>query len=82
MKVGIDNDNIYKEGAAVIARSNPDVELVILSYRQRIYYCRVADKPEEKTYAYFEGEIQPAEKATKAPTFSRIMPASNFVTKQ
>ncbi len=50
-------ENKYKEGETVVAKVTPDVKLKIRRYLQRIYYCRVEGKPEEKEQVYFEREL-------------------------
>lgn len=59
MRDEINNDNIYKEGAIICAKSAPELRLVIMKYRQRIYYCAAMDHPEQNHFAYFEGELIP-----------------------
>lgn len=55
-------DNIYKEGTQLTAKENPERQLVITKYSQRIYYCTAVDDMTGKMYAYFEGNfIPPAE---------------------
>ena len=56
------NDNIYAIGTVVYARENPELQLVIKQYNQRIYYCSRVNKPAEKDLAYFEREIIPPTK--------------------
>jgi hypothetical protein len=50
-------DNIYNVGSKTTAKANPNTNLVIMNYYQRIYYCAVVDKPDEKHLAYFEREL-------------------------
>lgn len=56
------NDNVYTIGTLVYARENPEQQLVIKQYNQRIYYCSRVSKPMEKDLAYFEREIIPPTK--------------------
>lgn len=56
MRTIIDNDNIYPEGSFITAVLHPDIKLLIDSYRQRIYYCSVADHP-DRQLVYFEKEL-------------------------
>lgn len=51
-------ENKYKEGQAVHAIVNPGLSLIIRRYVERIYYCKVANKPNHKELAYFEREIE------------------------
>lgn len=61
MKTPINNDNIYKIGTTIHAHQNPDVELVIISYKARIYYCTATRTEQKNVIAYFEHElIEPA----------------------
>jgi hypothetical protein len=51
------DENIYKEGSTVSAKTAPGIKLVIMKYYQRIYYCAVEGSPELKPLAYFEREL-------------------------
>lgn len=53
------DDNIYKEGTTIAAKANPGVKLTIEKYLQRIYYCSVVGRAEEKQLVYFERELIP-----------------------
>jgi hypothetical protein len=57
MKNEINNDNRYPEGSEIYAKADPTVKLVISKYRQRIYYCTIADHPDKNALAYFENEL-------------------------
>jgi len=57
MKIEINNDNLYKEGAFVYAKADPALKLIINKYRQRIYYCSDAEAPGKGSHAYFEREL-------------------------
>jgi len=59
MKIRSNTDNIYSEGSLVTARDHSECQLVIESYRQKIYYCQVVGYPLKKS-VYFEREIQPS----------------------
>ena len=52
-------DNIYKEGALITAKSDPQSILIIKRYKKRIYYCQKMDDPSGKLLAYFERELAP-----------------------
>ncbi|HEX5172108.1 MAG TPA: hypothetical protein VFW11_23180 [Cyclobacteriaceae bacterium] len=52
-------DNRYAVGTTIRAKINPDLELVIMRYYQRIYYCAVIDNPDHKHFAFFERELLP-----------------------
>ena len=53
------NDNLYKEGALVVAKMYPEVRLRIVRYYQRIYYCSVVGDETRKHLVYFERELVP-----------------------
>jgi hypothetical protein len=55
-------DNIYKEGTFIRAKANPNVELVILKYFQRTYYCGVVGDASHQQLTYFERELLPPAK--------------------
>ena len=60
----INNDNKYARGTYIFAKVDPTLKLIIDDYKQRIYFCAVADNPEAKHFAYFERElIDPQERA-------------------
>lgn len=52
-------DNKYQEGQEVFAIKTPSEKLVIRRYVDRIYYCVIADHPEQKEVALFEREMTP-----------------------
>jgi hypothetical protein len=51
------NDNIYKIGSVVFAKSKPDVALVIMRYYHRTYYCLDAANPTGGQREYFEKDL-------------------------
>ena len=51
------NDNVYKQGSLIYAKENPALQLVIVAYCQRIYYCAPATDIKGKQRAYFEREL-------------------------
>lgn len=59
MRAPINDDNLYQAGTTIYARTNPDVKLVIMDYKSRIYYCKPADVDGAKTVVYFERELLP-----------------------
>jgi hypothetical protein len=62
MSYRTNSDNIYNEGAQIVAKENPTLKLKIMKYHQRIYYCAVVGDEGRKQLAYYERElIQPAE---------------------
>jgi hypothetical protein len=50
-------DNIYAVGTVITAKVDQKLELRIVKYYQRIYYCVVVSDPERKQLAYFEREL-------------------------
>lgn len=52
-----DTDNIYPEGSFITAKEAPSVQLKIVAYKQRIYYCAVVGNEGGKQLAYFEREL-------------------------
>jgi hypothetical protein len=50
-------DNLYPEGSFITAKVAPSVQLKIVAYKQRIYYCAVVGDEERKQLAYFEREL-------------------------
>jgi hypothetical protein len=55
-------DNIYKEGTIIRAKAKPDLELVIMRYFQRTYYCSIVGDATSQHLAYFERELIPPSK--------------------
>jgi len=60
MSYRTNTDNIYPEGMLVTAKINPSIQLVIVKYLQRIYYCARVGDEHGKQQAYFEREITPS----------------------
>jgi hypothetical protein len=52
-------DNLYAEGTIITAKENPDLELVITKYCQRIYYCELPGETSGQRFAYFERNLIP-----------------------
>lgn len=59
MSYRTNTDNIYAEGAMITARVNPTLQLRIVKYYQRIYYCAIVGEEGSKQLAYFERELIP-----------------------
>lgn len=57
MKDPVSNDNKYSKGTFIYAKVNPQLKLVIVDYKQRIYFCKSVQHPEMSHYAYFEREL-------------------------
>ena len=57
MPIQSDSDNIYKVGTVTYAKCDPKRLLLIDSYKQRIYFCKVVGQPAHKLLAYFEAEL-------------------------
>jgi hypothetical protein len=61
MKNPVNNDNRYKLGSMVATHVNPAQKLRIIDYKERIYYCQIADDVNGKSFAYYERElVQPS----------------------
>jgi hypothetical protein len=56
-------DNIYKEGTIIRAKRKPDVELIIMRYFHRTYYCAPVENRSQAHLAYFERELIPPNKS-------------------
>jgi hypothetical protein len=50
MKDVVNNDNLYPEGTIICAKADPTLKLMVLKYKQRIYYCAVVGHPEKTTW--------------------------------
>jgi hypothetical protein len=50
-------DNKYKKGEVVFAKIAPKKKLIVMAYKDRIYYCGIDGEPEKKHFAYFEREL-------------------------
>lgn len=62
MSYRTNTDNIFQNGTLITAHANPSLQLKIMKYYQRIYYCAVVGDPGRKQLAYFERElIRPVE---------------------
>ena len=59
MSYQTNKDNVYPEGSFIAAKENPSIQLKIVAYKQRIYYCAVVGDEERKQLAYFERELVP-----------------------
>jgi hypothetical protein len=53
-------ENSYKEGEVVRAKVNPNQNLIVRRYVDRIYYCKIQEDPDHKDLVYFERELLPA----------------------
>ena len=71
MSYQTNTDNIYPEGILITAKENPSLQLKIINYKQRIYYCAVVGDEERKQLAYFERELIPPSETTRKETLSR-----------
>jgi hypothetical protein len=47
----------FKEEEVVCALKNPTLKLLIRSYVDRIYYCKIMEDPTRKELVYFEREL-------------------------
>ena len=57
MQISSNSDNVYKVGTLARAKCDPNLTLLIESYKGRIYYCRVVGHPTHRLLAYFEREL-------------------------
>lgn len=57
MNYHTNSDNIYPEGILITAIENPGLQLRIMKYYQRIYYCAIVNDPAQKQRVYFEREL-------------------------
>jgi hypothetical protein len=53
------SDNIYKEGTIIRAKVKPELDLIIMRYFQRTYYCGVVGDATRQQLTYFERELIP-----------------------
>jgi len=61
MSYRTNSDNIYAVGNLITAKEHPSLELKIMTYYQRIYYCAVVGDEGRKQLAYYERElVQPS----------------------
>lgn len=65
-------ENKYKEGQVVFAKVNPSLKLVIRRYIDRIYYCKIHNKPDQKELVYFERELMDDNTDQKAFNHKKI----------
>jgi hypothetical protein len=62
-------DNKYEEGSRITAIEAPTVQLTILHYIRRIYYCERVGDETHKLLSYFERElIAPFQEIKAQPT--------------
>lgn len=59
MSYRTNSDNIYPEGTLITAKADPSLQLTIVKYYQRIYYCAVVGKENGEQQAYFEKDLMP-----------------------
>jgi hypothetical protein len=57
MGYNTNDDNIYKVGAMVTAKADPDLKLIIMRYYHRTYYCVDVNDPGGIQLSYFEREL-------------------------
>jgi hypothetical protein len=51
--------NKFNKGEVVRAIVNPTLELVVMRYVHKIYYCKIQVDPDHRELAYFERELLP-----------------------
>ncbi|WP_319499440.1 hypothetical protein [uncultured Draconibacterium sp.] len=54
-------ENKFKEGEVVRAKVNPNQNLIVRRYLDRIYYCKIQEDPGHNDLVYFERELLPLE---------------------
>lgn len=59
MSYRTNTDNIYETGTLIAAKVDPSVQLRIVKYYQRIYYCAIVGDEMAKQLVYFERELIP-----------------------
>lgn len=52
-------ENKFKEGEVVRAKVNPNQNLIVRRYVDRIYYCKIQENPDHKDLVFFERELLP-----------------------
>jgi hypothetical protein len=62
MSYNTNDDNIYKVGTIIKAKVFPNIELIIMKYYHRTYFCADLNEPSRKHFAYFERELIPPTK--------------------
>ncbi|NIJ54790.1 hypothetical protein FHS68_003977 [Dyadobacter arcticus] len=55
--VSYEMDNRYQEGSMITAIEAPLIQLVIIHYIRRIYYCEKVGDENHKLLSYFEREL-------------------------
>jgi hypothetical protein len=65
-------DNRYEEGSIILAKANPKVNLLIIEYLQRIYYCVEVNHPQQKQLVYFERELVSPTQLSQSRQFTPI----------
>jgi len=50
---------IYSSGTIITAKTHPDINLKIVRYYQRIYYCADVNNPQHKNLVYYYHELNP-----------------------
>jgi uncharacterized protein YodC (DUF2158 family) len=55
-------ENKFKEGEVVRAKVNPNQNLIVRRYVDRIYYCKIQEDLSHKELVYFERELIPLDK--------------------
>jgi hypothetical protein len=59
MRELITTDNLFRVGTLIKAKEYPDLQLKIMSYNQRIYYCGIVSEPKRKELVYYDRELIP-----------------------
>jgi hypothetical protein len=49
--------NNFKKGEVVFERIRPNIKMVIITYANNLYYCKLAEFPHRKELVFFEREL-------------------------
>ena len=52
-------ENKFKVGEVVRAKINPNQNLIVKRYVDRVYFCKIQENPTHKDLVYFEQELLP-----------------------
>ena len=52
-------ENKFKVGEVVRAKINPNQNLIVKRYVDRVYFCKIQENPTHKDLVYFERELLP-----------------------
>jgi len=52
-------ENKFKVGEVLRAKINPNQNLIVKRYVDRVYFCKIQENPAHKDLVYFEQELLP-----------------------